>query len=1464
MFIYDLQTLAFLEVNDAALALYGYSREEFLALRLDAICPGATKARDELRSRRNAIWTGPVRQQRKDGASLNLLLTRHTFNDGTRHAGLAIIQSTPVLAPGLAIDVRDSVLRTLPHALFVIDPEGRFLLCNPATTHVTGYEPEELVGKPYSLLWDRENLPALDELFARVVTRGESLIRHEAPLRRKDGGQRLVSLNGAPLYHGERIIGLIGTAEDVTLDRYSEMALRHIEQRYQMLTQAAPVGIFQTDVAGRCLYVNERWMAITGLTWEEARGEGWAQALHPADRERVFAEWQEAVRNGGPFRSEYRFKHRDRSVAVFGQAVAETDADGAIIGYVGTVTDITEQKRAQAERALIEDVLRRSERRLRTIIDESPLAIQIFAPDGTCLEANAAWESMWGMSRDSLVRYNLLRDSTFFSAHHMSLVHKAFAGETVHIDGILHDPARTGGAGPRRYFEAYLYPIKDERGALAEVAVVLHDVTERAQAEDALLRSEARFRTAFEQASVGMSHVAPDGRWLMVNQRLCDMIGYRREELLRMTYRDITAPVDEAVETKLLHNLHTTGFASDEKRYVHKNGSIVWVNVTVCAIKDDAGALSHYFTVTQDITERKRAEAALRESEERWRGAIDAMIEGIVIQATDGTIIAANESAARILGLTRDEIMGRSSQDPRWCTIREDGSAFPGDTHPAMVTLQTGQPCRDVVMGVSRPDGERVWISINTQPLFRTGEEHPHAVVVSFTDITERRKATALATQLGRILDNSFNEIYVFDATTLRFSQVSRAALRNLGYSAEEIRALTPIDLKPMTAEVFRALLQPLVAGEKERQLFVTEHVRKDGSRYPVEVCLQLVAADAQPVFLATVQDISERKRHETLLAGEKRVLEMIAKGFGLEDILSKVASLYESQSWVSCRCAIMMLDKAGTKLRSTAAPSLPPAYSRAVDGIDIGPDRGSCGTAAYLRTRVVAGDIVTDPRWADYRELALAHGLRACWSAPILAASGKLLGTFAIYYADPRTPSFEDDLLIERLSHLAGIAIEKKQAEAEIAAIAYHDSLTGLANRALLNDRLAQALVRARRHGRLLSLLFIDLDRFKQVNESLGHRAGDELLKVVGERLRAVVRDDDTVARFSADEFVVLLDDVASEADVTDVARKIAGAIGRAITIDGVELFVSASIGISIFPRDGDSPEALLTRADAAGYQAKEGGETVQFYTAAMNARVGERFVLGNQMRRALERQEFRLHYQPRISLATGEITCVEALLRWQHPERGLIPPSEFIPVLEETGLIGAVGEWVLREACREAHGWQDQGRTPVRIAVNLSWRQFQQQNLDRTIGDILGETGLSPDRLELELTESMIMKDAERAIAVLRRLKEMSVLLAVDDFGIGYSSLSHLKRLPIDIVKIDKSFIDGVTHNREDEAIVTAIIAMAHTLWMTAVAEGVESQEQYRVLRARQCDEIQGFYFSRPVPPMEIARLIAENNRR
>jgi diguanylate cyclase (GGDEF)-like protein len=526
---------------------------------------------------------------------------------------------------------------------------------------------------------------------------------------------------------------------------------------------------------------------------------------------------------------------------------------------------------------------------------------------------------------------------------------------------------------------------------------------------------------------------------------------------------------------------------------------------------------------------------------------------------------------------------------------------------------------------------------------------------------------------------------------------------------------------------------------------------------------------------------------------------------------------------------------------------------------------RGLCGSAVRSQQACIINDYLSDPRAAAFHGKARNDGTNSGASFP-LWVHGQIVGvmSFMSREKDTFTPEFAE--LLQRLVDNVSFALEnfdradeKTKADERIEYLASHDSLTNLPNREMFNGMLRRAIDSAERYRRQFAVLFIDLDRFKVINDSLGHDAGDMLLVEIGGRLRRALRTSDVVARLGGDEFVVILEETAERREVERIAGELLSLLSQPLQLSGHECHTTASIGIAMYPSDGTDMQTLTKNADMAMYLAKEDGKNgFRFFTKEIKTQSIERLKLESALRRALERDQFCLHYQPKIDMASGQITGVEALLRWNHPDLGTVSPGQFIPLAEETGLIVPIGRWVLEEACAQNMAWQRRGLRPVTMAVNLSPRQFADAHLLHDVDEALLASGMSPVLLQLEVTESMVMRNVSRAIKVLDAIQSRGIRLAIDDFGTGYSSMSLMKQFPIDTIKIDRSFVRDLPIDSEDQAIAQAIISMGKALGMTVIAEGVETVEQETFLRNHACDEMQGFLFSKPLPAKQMADLL------
>jgi diguanylate cyclase (GGDEF)-like protein/PAS domain S-box-containing protein len=700
----------------------------------------------------------------------------------------------------------------------------------------------------------------------------------------------------------------------------------------------------------------------------------------------------------------------------------------------------------------------------------------------------------------------------------------------------------------------------------------------------------------------------------------------------------------------------------------------------------------------------------------------------------------------------------------------------------------------------------------------RDALERVSRVVLLYTDITARERAGAslreAEARLQTIFDSVQAGIVLIDQATRRVVDVNASALRMLGGARE---ALVGQPCQPRLCPTGLAECPSKDCGQRvDRSECLLR--RLDGESVPVLKTVTEITLDGRPHLLESFVDITERKQAEA----------------ALQESEERYRSLYATMR-EGVALHALAYDPAGRPVDYTIL-DVNPAYEQVL-GLGWQDVVGASGLQVYG---------VGDPPYLDTFARVVASGQPETFETEL------------------RGRQFHVSVVRPSAGHFATLfedVTARRKAEAEVHRLAYTDTLTGLPNRTLLLDRLAEGLARARRDGRSLGVLFLDLDRFKPVNDSLGHGVGDLLLRSVAERLRQCVRATDTVARVGGDEFVVVIGSVRRELDVTRVAGEVLRRLAEPFVYQGRELVTGLSVGVVLYPRDGEDAGALLKNADLAMYEAKRrGGNTYQFFSREMHRLAAERLDLEHSLRQAVRQGELFLCYQPQIDLARGRLSGVEALVRWERPGHGPVSPAVFVPVCEETGLILPLGEWVLREACLQGRRWAEAGLPALRVAVNLSAIQFERGDVVATVQRVLAETGFPPDRLELELTESVLMGRVDETIATLEALKAMGVGLSIDDFGTGYSSLSYLRRFPIDRIKIAQEFLRSLSPQGSEAAIVAAIAAMARSLGVGVIAEGVETREQIDFLLSLGCTEMQGYYFARPLRADNLAGHLAE----
>ena len=932
---------------------------------------------------------------------------------------------------------------------------------------------------------------------------------------------------------------------------------------------------------------------------------------------------------------------------------------------------------------------------------------------------------------------------------------------------------------------------------------------------EALRQSEIEYRLLFDSNPLPMWVFERETlKFLAVNEAASRQYGFSSREFLTMTIADIRPAEDipallEAT-AKPTKGLQETGIWRHRK----KNGSIIDVEI----VSHDLSfhGIEAELITARDVTERKKVE----ETAQRLAAIVEFSQDAIIGKDIDGVITSWNTAAERMYGYTSTDVIGRDLS----LLLSTERQA---ELRVIMEQVKKGLAIECLETQRLTKAGSVVDVSLSISPIKDANGRVTGASTIA-RDISARKSAEEQLKLQSAALEAAANAIAITDYEG-KIVWVNRAFTAMTGYSKEEVLGQNPRILKSgeQNERYYAELWSAISSGKVWKGEIVNR--RKDGTTYTEEMTITPVSRDPQNpadrYFIAIKQDITERKKAEDASLFKTALLEAQA-----ETTIDGILVVDESDHIVLANKQFGLHFEIPDELLATGNDRV--VLKNIVDKIEDA--EAFVGKVQYLYAH-------RDEKNRD--EFRLKNGkVFDRYSAPLIDSKGQYRGR--IWY-------FRD-------------ITDRKLFEDRVEYLAYYDALTALPNRTLLRDRLAKAFAGAHRQKQKVALLFLDLDRFKDINNSLGHSIGDLLLQEIATRLKVWGREQDTIARLGGDEFLIVLTHVRDVPDVAVVAERLMGVVqAAAFVIQGHSLHVSCSIGISIYPEHGEDAETLIKNADAALYRAKDSGRSnFQFFTKAMNAQVVERLTLENDLRLALNKQELFLVYQPQMDVSTERITGLEALLRWQHPKLGLVPPDKFIRIAENCGLILPIGEWVLRTACSQARKWQDEGLPAVTIAVNVSAVQFRQEGFCELVRKVLRETGLTSQYLELELTESLLLANPDLMLSVVQELKAMGLTLAIDDFGTGYSSFSYLRQFRADKFKIDRTFIQDVAVNPDDAKITAAIISMAKSLRLKVIAEGVEDEAQLSFLRDHKCDEIQGYYFSKPLAVDKIPDKLRREN--
>jgi diguanylate cyclase (GGDEF)-like protein/PAS domain S-box-containing protein len=1063
--------------------------------------------------------------------------------------------------------------------------------------------------------------------------------------------------------------------------------------------------------------------------------------------------------------------------------------------------------RLRRERRRTRQALRDSESRFRALAESASDAILTADGENRIVFANRAAERVFGHSIPAMIGRPL--DRIIPGLRPLADPELGFADRFGSTGPAPREHTAIHASGRSIPLEISIARLpRNGRGPFS--TIVARDVTERKRAEDALKASEARKSAMIEAALDAIVTIDAQGRMLEFNSAAERMFGYTRAYALGKPMADLIIPpsLRERHREGMARHLATgQGRIFDktlEMTAMRADGSEFPIELTVTRLPSDGPPIFTGFI--HDISDRKRAESDLRDSEERFR--VAAQMSSDLVYEWDLETGRVQYFHARI----------GSSKGNRLPATREEWEnlVHPDDRERVVAsmrrTLDTDRPFFEEYR-IVLPDGS-ARVRVGYGKVLRDPKGHPLKWIGVNKDVTDRRRTESALKESEQKLRTLVTNV-----------PIVLFAIDNEGiFTHSEGKGLEGLGLKP--GEVVGRSVSELYGNHPD----ILDHVRRalSGDSHTATVRLGEIAFETR---YAPYRDSNGHVMGVIGVATD--VTEQLRADQALRTSEARYRALFEHNLAGVFRTTLdgRILDCNESFARIFGYTS--PAEALHQPALDF-----------YLHARdrkTFLARLSERQSLSNYEMCA-----RRCDGKPVWVLENAAL----VDGPDGAGPVIEGTVID---------ITERKNAEEQVKHLAFHDALTGLPNRLLLNDRLTVALAQAHRSQQKLATLYLDLDRFKVINDSLGHTVGDELLRRVADRLRVSVREGDTVARLGGDEFVILVQRISSERDAETIAHKVLAAIRLPISVENRDFFLTTSIGVSIYPNDGGDAETLLQNADTAMYRAKEKGrDNCQLYAPAMNARAVERLSLENRLRQALPNDELVLYYQPIVDLRDGRVRGAEALLRWKHPERGLLLPAEFITLAEISGLISPIGQWVLQTACKQIREWQSIGDSRFTVSVNLSARQFLQPDLVSQVAGALSASGVDPSCLDLEITESYAMENADLTIKTLWELRRLGVGISMDDFGTGYSSLNYLKRFPIDRVKLDRSFVRDVVTNPEDAAIVRAVIAMAHTLKLVVVAEGVENEGQLAFLRQHRCDEMQGFLFSPAVEPQEFQKLL------
>jgi diguanylate cyclase (GGDEF)-like protein/PAS domain S-box-containing protein len=1307
---------------------------------------------------------------------------------------------------------------------------------------------------------------------------------------------------------------------EVSTLRSVQHALAETEERFRLIADASPTGIYFVADGGIVSYGNRRLAEILGEPVERVVGRSFLEFVHPDDIARTVEAGELIAAQRRESNLELRIRRPSGEVRwLRAQGAPVADANGEVRGYVGSIVDVTEERTVQRGLAM-----------LSRAVESTPDLVSFHDRDGRMFFANAAAREFFGVGDDDPVPSLGPADYLDAPPETITELEAALTGKG-HWSGELN---AVNAAGRTLPVEVSVVGHHDEQGEIEYYSALSRDLTERHTVEAARRRSETALRAIVQSSPLAIFAFDVDGIVHVWNRAAEELFGWSAKEAVGVLPPFVTTENALEIEElfrRVFDGRTVKGYLS---RFCRKDGADVDVDVSIAPLRNQAGRVVTAVAVLADVTEQKRATQAVRESEVWFRSLVQHSTDMVMVIAEDGEMRYLSPSACTFLGVEAHDALGRRVTE----VIRAMEADLPALQEMFLGLRAAPGATERATFRVERSDGTTRWIEMAASNLL--DDPAVRGIVANARDITESFEADASVRaseeRLRALLSSVSDAIVVLDDEGM-LTYSSPVADEMFAEADEDAGVFAPVDPDdlPRALQLWEATRNRSgVSPPAEVRI-----ARAGGGWLDAEVIANNLLEDpAVSGIVMTIRDVTDRTRsEEALRASESRLRESEARYRAVVDDQIELVCRYRPDTTITFvnRAFADFYGRSRDELIGSLLSELHPPTAREMilgrlrrfgpdselqtyDDWELGADgarrcyrwidRAFLDEHGHVVEVQSVGHDVTEERRASVltenqahileevaRGVPLEETLRtisstveqyfpklSCaivledeidlerpptWSTPILAADRKtLLGSVAVYGGDAAEPDDEQRRIFSLVAHLASIAIERKAFEDRLAHQSMHDPLTGLPNRLLFLDRLALATARALRTHACVAVLFLDLDRFKNVNDSLGHDAGDELLVSVARRLASVLRPGDTVARFGGDEFTILCEDLPADqarSRAVEIARRLVGAMAQPFVVRDAETYVGVSVGIALTTTGEETADELLRDADAAMYHAKEAGRgRIEVFDDAMRARALARHATENALHRAIERGELRLFFQPIVRLDDARCIGAEALVRWQHPERGLVTPGEFVPLAEETGLIVALGAWVLEHATSQAARWQME-QDAFSVSINLSARQLAEPGLAEQVAEVLRRSGVTPSNICFEITESVLMEDADAVVHVIAEMRALGVRFAIDDFGTGYSSLGYLKRFAVDTVKIDRAFVDGLGDDEGDRAIVSAVIGLAHALGLRVVAEGVETETQLGELVALGCDEAQGYFFAPPQPAQDLKALVSATRR-